>query len=383
MQITQNTLQQLISQGENSQVEFKSAAVRPEAVAREITAFANYQGGILLIGVEDDGTISGVSKPNMEEWLANITRHNIIPALNLQTEAIEMQGKTVFAVKIPKGVDKPYQTIDGKYWIRAGSTNRTATKEELSRLFQQAGLVHFDIAPIANTNLKDLDLNSIGNYYQTYYDIPFADLETTEQENILHNADIFTQHEGQTVTTVGGLLLFGKQPQRRLPQAAITFAVFKGTDITAELIDKKEITGTLPELIDKTVSLIQLFLPVSSSIEGNQRKENILIPHKVVREAIVNAVAHRDYSISQRKIMVYLFQDRLEITSPGNLPNTLTLDKIRYGNSAPRNIFLVKYLDNMRYFDGLGRGIPMIIKAMGDKVVFEEIGVLFKLKFYL
>jgi len=126
-----------------------------------------------------------------------------------------------------------------------------------------------------------------------------------------------------------------------------------------------------------------LFLPVSSSIEGNQRKENILIPHKVVREAVVNAVAHRDYSISQRKITVYLFQDRLEITSPGNLPNTLTLDKIRYGNSAPRNMFLVKYLDNMRYFDGLGRGIPMIIKAMGDKVVFEEIGVLFKLKFSL
>jgi len=200
-------IQQLINQGENSQVEFKSAAVRPEAVAREITAFANYQGGILLIGVEDDGTISGVFKPNMEEWLANITRHNIIPALNLQTEAIEMRGKTVFAVKIPKGVDKPYQTIDGKYWIRAGSTNRTATKEELSRLFQQAGLVHFDIAPIANTSLKDLDLNTIGNYYQTYYDIPFADLESTEQENILHNADIFTQHEGQTVTTIGGLLL--------------------------------------------------------------------------------------------------------------------------------------------------------------------------------
>jgi ATP-dependent DNA helicase RecG len=383
MQITPNILHQLISQSENSQVDIKSEAIRPEAVAKEITAFANYQGGILLIGVEDDGIISGVSKPNMEEWIANITRHNIIPALNLQTTAIEMPGKTVFAVEIPKGTDKPYQTVDGKYWIRVGSTNRTASKEELSRLFQQAGLVHFDLAPVANTGLKDLDLSAFGNYYQTYYDIPFAVLSTTEQENILHNADIFTQHEGQTVATVGGLLLFGKQPQRRLPQAAITFAVFKGTDITAELIDKKEITGTLPELIDKTVSLVQLFLPVSSSIESNQRKENILIPHQVIREAIVNAVAHRDYSISQRKITVYLFQNRLEITSPGKLPNTLTLDKIRYGNSAPRNMFLVKYLDNMRYFDGLGRGIPMIIKAMGNKVEFEEIGILFKLKFEL
>jgi ATP-dependent DNA helicase RecG len=383
MPITQETLHQLITQGESAQVEFKSAAVRPEAVAKEIVAFANYQGGILLIGVEDDGVVSGVSNSNLEQWIANITRHNIIPALNLPTTIVEVQGKKVLAVEIPKGVDKPYQTIDGKYWIRLGSTNRIATKEELSRLFQQTGLVHFDIAPVMDTSLKELDLNAIGSYYQTYYNIPFAELSSAEQENILHNTDISTQYEGQTVTTVGGLLLFGKQPQRRLPQAAITFAVFKGTDITAELIDKKEITGTLPELIDKTVSLIQLFIPVSSRIEGNQRQENILIPHPVIREAIVNAVAHRDYSISQRKITVYLFQNRLEITSPGQLPNTLTLEKIRYGNSAPRNIFLVKYLDNMRYFDGLGRGIPMIIKAMGNKVEFEEIGILFKIKFWL
>ncbi len=379
MQITKNILEQLIRQGENSQVEFKSATVRPEGVAKEITAFANYQGGTLLIGVENDGKITGISKPNIEEWLANIIRHNIIPALNLQSTLIKIQDKTVFVVTIPKGIDKPYQTIDGKYWIRVGSTSRTATKEELSRLFQQAGLVHFDISPVVNTNVKDLDLSNIGTYYQIYYNIPFTALESVEQENILQNADILTEYEGKFVTTVGGLLLFGKEPQRRLPQAAITFAVFKGTEITADLINKKEISGTLPEIIDKTVGLIQLFLPVSSHIEGNKRQENILIPLKVIREAIVNAVAHRDYSLSSRKITVYLFQNRLEITSPGQLPNSLTLNKIRYGNSAPRNIFLVKYLDNLRYFDGLGRGIPMIIQEMGNKVEFEEIGVLFKL----
>jgi ATP-dependent DNA helicase RecG len=383
MNLTKNTLINIINQGENHKIEFKSAAVRPESIAREITAFANYQGGTLLIGVEDDGTISGISKPNMEEWIANIIRNNIIPALNLETTSINIEEKTIFAIEIPKGADKPYQTIDGKYWIRVGSTNRIASKEELSRLFQQAGLVHFDIAPIANTSLKDLDLSAIDNYYHTYYEIPFADLEINKQENILYNADILTKYEGQTVVTVGGLLLFAKQPQRRLPQAAITFAIFKGSDITDELIDKKEITGTLPELIDKTVALVQLFLPVSSRIEGTKRQENILIPYKVIREAIVNAVSHRDYSISQRKISVYLFSDRLEITSPGNLPNTLTLNKIRYGNSAPRNIFLVKYLDNMRYFDGLGRGIPMMIQLMGEKVSFNELGILFKLIFKL
>lgn len=176
-------------------------------------------------------------------------------------------------------------------------------------------------------------------------------------------------------TIVGG---FGRDPQRRLPHASVMFAAFKGNAITDELADKKEVTGTLPELIDKTTGLIELFLPLASTIEGTRRKEQRLIPAKVVREAVVNAVAHRDYSLSGQKTQVRLFRNRLEIISPGQLPNTLTLEKIRCGNSAPRNIFMIKYLDNMRYFDGLGRGVPMIIREMGERVEFAEEGELFK-----
>nr|VFJ62890.1 MAG: ATP-dependent DNA helicase RecG [Candidatus Kentron sp. FW] len=255
---------------------------------------------------------------------------------------VEITEKKLLVVTVPKGDDKPYQTIDGKYWIRVGSTNRMATKEELSRLFQQAGLVHFDIAPVPGTGEKDLDFDAIGHYYRTCYDIDFPELEEIEQRNILRNADILISHEGNWVTSVGGMLLFGKNPQRRLPQAAVTFALFKGDTLTDELVDKKELTGTLPTLIDNTVSLVKLFIPVASTIEGLRRMETTPIPDKVLREAMVNAIVHRDYSIGHGKIMVQLFRNRLEITSPGGLPNTLTLDKIRYGNSAPRNIFLVK-----------------------------------------
>lgn len=113
-------------------------------------------------------------------------------------------------------------------------------------------------------------------------------------------------------------------------------------------------------------------------MEDLRRKENGIYPIESIREALVNAVAHRDYSISNQKITVYLFEDRLEITSPDALANTLTLEKIKYGNSAPRNLFLVKFLDNMRYIDGLGRGVPRIIKQLGDRVKFEEIGILFR-----
>lgn len=373
-----NTVLQLIAQGENAQVEFKSGDVRPDSIAREITAFANTLGGTLLIGVEDNGVISGIKTNSLNEWLANISRNNIIPAITIDIDHLLIDNKIVCMVTVPKGKDKPYQTLDGKYWLRIGSTNRTATKEELSRLFQQAGLVHFDTAPVTDTGVEGIDLRLVDHYYQTYYETDFLNLSAEEQLNLLNNADILTELEGKQVITVGGLLMFGKYPQRRLPHSSIMFAVFKGDSITDDLIDKKEILGTLPELIDKTVALLQLFLPSPSIIEGTQRTETTLIPIKVLREAMVNAVVHRDYSLSQRKIQVHIFSDRIEITSPGKLANTLTLAKIRYGNSAPRNIFLVKFLDNLRYFDGLGRGIPMMLKLMQDRIQFEEIGELFR-----
>ena len=379
---TTETIQNLLEQGENTHIEFKSASARPESIAREIVAFANTFGGTVLLGVEDDGTLSGIDA-DKEEWLANISRNNIIPTLQLNVQHIQLEGKTLCVVTVPKGQDRPYQTQDGKYWIRAGSTNRMATKEELSRLFQQAGLVHFDISPVANTDISYIDKNAVDHYYRSYYNTAFIDLPDDEQQRLLENTDILVPHEQQWVTSVGGLLMFGKQPQRRLPQSSILFALFKGKKITDDLADKKEITGTLPELIDKTLGLLQLYIPVPSTIEGAKRKESIATPPKVLREAIVNAVMHRDYSISHKKIQVYLYSDRVEITSPGGLPNTLTLEKIRYGNSAPRNVFLVKFLDNLRYFDGLGRGVPMMLEAMQDQIKLEDIGELFRLTLYL
>ena len=264
---------------------------------------------------------------------------------------------------------------------RIGSTNRTATKEELSRLFQQAGIIHFDLSPVQGTEEKDLDLLKVNDYWSTCYDIDFISLEKQEQQKILINSDIIVPFEGGNVASVGGLLLFGKQPQRRLPQSSIKTAVFKGEDITDDIIDKKEIIGALPEVIDNTASLINIFLPRASTVKELKREEQILIPRRVIREALVNAVSHRDYSIINRQTTVYIFSNRIEITSPGKIANTLTLEKIKVGNSAIRNHFLVKYLDNMRYIDGLGRGIPMIIKEMKERAIFEEIGELFRVTF--
>ncbi|MBI4647365.1 MAG: putative DNA binding domain-containing protein, partial [Bacteroidia bacterium] len=336
-------------------------------------------GGTILIGVEDDGKISGIKEKKMEEWINNIARHNIIPSIIPEISIRKILDLYVAVIIIPKGRNKPYQTIDGKYIIRVGSTNRIASKEELCRLFQQAGLVRFDISYVERTGFDSLDISKLHTYFETYYEMDFINLETSEQRKILLNTDILLEEEGRIRASVGGLLIFGKNTQRFLPQSSVVFAVFNGDAVTDDLIDKKELTGTLPEIIDNTTSLIQVFIPKPSKISGLKRKEKIAIPVKVIREIIVNAVSHRDYSIINRKISVYIFSSRIEITSPGKIPNTLTIEKIKYGYSAPRNMFLIKYLDNMRYIDGLGRGIPNMLKEMKENIRFEEIGEDFKI----
>jgi len=369
----------LIAQGENSSIEFKQVEVRPDGLAKELVAFSNTSGGVVLIGVDDNGNIIGTeARPDIEEWVVNIVRNNVIPAISPKIEKQEINGKTIVIIEVDRGQDKPYQSIDGKYWLRVGSTNRMATKEELSRLFQQAGLVHYDIAPLDSTSILDLDERKLNQYWQNYYDIDYRQLEEPDRFQLLRNADILSQND---LATVGGLLIFGVEPQRQLWQSAITFAVFDGVDLTEELLDKQEIIGTLPELILQTTAKVKLFLPRASTISGLKRQEKILIPDKVIREALVNAVCHRDYSISNRRITVYMFRDKVEITSPGRLPNTLSIEKILTGNSAPRNTFLLKYLDNMKFIDGLGRGVPMIRRQMEGRFLYQEQGELLRLTF--
>ena len=268
----------LLQQGEISAIEFKQEDTKPDCIARELVAFSNYLGGTLLLGISDEGKIEGVLRKVWEEWLANIARENVVPAINLKIGKIQIDGKTVYVAEIPKGTQKPYQTRDGKFWIRVGSTNRIATQGELMRLFQQSGMIHYDLNPVERTNKIALNFNKVHEYFRTSYQINFNELEEQEQDKILFNSDILLEEEGKL--SVSGLLIFGKDPQRFLPQSAITLAIFKGAELDAELNMKKEISGTLPEQIDNVSSLLQLHLPNPSTIKGMKREEEDIIHQK-------------------------------------------------------------------------------------------------------
>lgn len=376
-QLDKSSLSQLISQGENVALEFKREDVKSDSLASEIVALANTHGGSILIGVDDSGEILGVEHAKkLEERVCNIARNNVIPPIDIFSEEVDSEDKVIVHIRVPKGKDKPYQTLKHQFLVRVGSTKRVATQQELMRLFQQSGAFHFDAVSIEKAKINALNLYEINAYFNRY-DVDFENDD--DKERVLKNIDILDESGS---VTYGGLLVFGMNPQKFIPNASISFAHYSGFEIDETLIDKKTIEGNLPQQVENTLSVIMNNMSESSSIEGSKTKiltQNY--PEKVFRELIVNAVVHRNYSISGSRIRIFMFKDRIEFISPGNLPNTISIEKLRVGVSYAPNPILLKFMENLRYVDKLGRGLPMVVKEahkIDQEVTFEELGNEFK-----
>ena len=173
-------------------------------------------------------------------------------------------------------------------------------------------------------------------------------------------------------------MIFGINSERYLPQSGISFGHFSGNQLQSELIDKQNINGALAYQIDLSLAIIKNNLQVPSDIKNGQRENKRLYPPmKVFRELIVNACIHRNYAIIGSKIRILMFNDRMEFISPGRLPNTVTIEKLKVGVSYAINPILIKFMDNLRYIEHLGRGLPMVyqeIRKLGGEVIFKELG---------
>jgi len=381
--LSDNYLLTLLNQGENASVEFKQGNVRAEGLAREMIAFSNSYGGTIVVGVDDEGKILGVDgDKNYEEWVVNISRNNVIPPIHVSCHWVTLQGKGILLVEIPKGKDRPYQDNSGRFYVRVGSTNRIASLYELMRLFQQGGFYHYDGTEVEGALETSLNQTAIERYFHSY-DIQYIEMDREEQLSLLKNTDIVSE---QGTVTIAGLLMFGINPQRFLRNASISFAHYCGDEISGELIDRKTIEGTLPDQVDATLQVIKNNILAPSTIVGLKREERVQYPDRVFRELIVNACVHRNYSIQGSRIRIFMFNNRLEFISPGRLPNTITPDKLKSGVSYAVNPIIVKFMENLRYMDKLGRGLPLVYREaikQGKRVVFEEIGEEFKVSLFL
>ncbi|GFP40574.1 AlbA family DNA-binding domain-containing protein, partial [Candidatus Hakubella thermalkaliphila] len=227
-------LLEIIRNGESSGVEFKRDDVHPQSLAKEIASLANHEGGYILIGVEDDGTVTELIHPDIEEWVMNICSNDIHPPIIPYFEIVLWEGdKKIGVITIPEdSPDKPYKARQGSRWVtfvRIGSTSREATREQEQRLYQTSGIFRYDIKPVPGSSLKDLDMNRLINYFRDIREQDCPEQEETEQwMTLLINTEIMVESRGKAIPTVGGILLFGKNPNRYLPQAGISAVAYKG-----------------------------------------------------------------------------------------------------------------------------------------------------------
>lgn len=352
---------ELIDNWEDSYTEFKAEAAHPDDLAASIVAFANTEGGRLILGVSPDRTISGVTHPDrLMQRVDQICTNNVHPPLVCVQEKVRTNGEVVLVVQISKGPERPYRTNRGVYYIRLASGRRQASREELQRLYQEALALFPDELPVVGTDLSDLDLGYFERSFQVFAEMPIEDTGLP-LEKLLSNLKLLKDGK----LTIAGLLLFARNPQFRLPYALISAVHFRGNEITEEFLDRKELLGTLEQQITSAETWLKLRLPVAGKIVGFRRQDEHEIPPQVLREAIVNAVVHRDYTI-RSTIRIFVFDDRVEIVNPGRLPNTVTLDNIRLGFHAARNPILVTFLSRLGHMSRVGTGIPRMIRLMRE-----------------
>jgi len=358
-------LLRLISSGEGLRVEFKENLPKPEELASEIVAFANTDGGTIIFGVNNDGKIAGLQfEGDLEGYMMNICRTNCLPPI-LPSYYLEIiDGKRVVFLYIPKGENPPYRTSRDHYYLRVGTTKRRASREELLRLFQRAGVLQYDLFPVPKTRVKDIDLELVEKYFSMVYQKRLKDTGISIVE-LLKNVEILTDYEEEDVCTVSGLLIFGKEPQKHLPQATITLVRYKGEEINSNIIDRTEIGGVLSKQIEESVKFIKKNTRLSSKVVGLKRIDIPEYPEAVLREVITNAVAHRDYSIYGSGIRVFIFDHHIDFYSPGRLPNTITIENIEYRRFL-RNQAIANFLFLSGYMDRLGMGIANIKRLMEE-----------------
>ena len=369
-------LLQIITNGENSGVEFKRDDVRPEQLAKEIVALVNFQGGRILLGVEDNGAISGLQRPDTEEWVMNVAADKVHPlVLPFYEEVDTGEAGRVAVLTFPQGNSKPYvRRHNGaeEVFIRVGSTSRAATREQQMRLYEIGGVAHTEALPVSRTSSADLDRVRIENYLKDIIRDPeLPDDSPQTWEDRLANLGFLIEPGG--LCTVAGMVLFGKQPRRHLRQAGLRVFAFSGKTKTyqawldlimdAPLAARFDVRdGGRPVIDDglteKFLQAIEPFITEEADqiTGGLRRDKSWLYPIEAIREIVINALVHRDWTRSV-DIEVGLYEDRLEVISPGGLHNSMTVEKMIAGRRYARNNILMEIMRDYGYVDHRGMGI--------------------------
>ena len=339
--------------GEDSTIEFKREMPQRNSLADEIAAFANTQGGVILIGIDDNREIIGIEPQNLdnvEKTIVEICEDSIEPPVPIFTEKLRIDDKNILKIEVPRSLFV-HKTPNG-YFARQGSSKREMPTDQLARLLQsrsQARIITFDEQVIPNTHKETLK-ESLYRRFIT------EDAPEDVIENLLLKRSLLVQ-EGQEIrASVAGVLMCHETPDDFLYNSFIQAVYYSGKQKDANYqIDAKDFRGPLDQQIIDAFKFVQKHNEVSARKEIG-RIDRPQYSMRAVFEAIVNAVVHRDYSKSGSKIRLFMFKDRLELYSPGALANTVTIDKLRY-SQATRNELLSRLLSEIALDDRDGKQV--------------------------
>ena len=369
-------LEEIIKRGEDSRTQFKEIFTSIDALAAEITAFLNSEGGKILVGVNDNGHIKGLSQDEVKQlnqWISNCCSNKIEPPVTrIYTENIKIDDNIVVLIDVPQGGNKFYIANNSYIWVKVGADKRRASREEMKRLLQESGNIYADEMVVENTSLDDIDLRLFKRFFKQRTKQEFNQ-EKHDLKKVLTNLKLMKN--GQL--TMAGVVLFAEIPEEILPSFIIKAVQFKGDDPAGkEYLQSQNFYGNLVELYKQGKNLLY------SSLKREQKGQNfnsvgiLEIPEIALEEALINALLHRDYYLASN-IRLFIFNNRVEIISPGTLPNTATVEGIKLGLHVERNPVLVSIVSDMEGipYRGIGTGILRILsecEQAGVEVDFVE-----------
>lgn len=348
-----------IHQGESKTLELKRQLPRHEQIAQTAVAFANTSGGKLIIGVDDHRKIAGVAETDiftLQDQITSIILDRCYPPLLPEIYTSNINGKLVLVVEIFRGNLMPYYLkAEGKNngtYLRIGACNRKAELLQLVELERQRINQSFDEEICPEFRLQELDLTPL--------QIRFAAKGKPLDDEKLKNLKLVRQDQGHLFPTQGLLILLGK-----FPHIMTKCARFKGTDMSL-FLDRKEYTGDLFSQLEQAEAFIKNHINLRGEIKGLQRTDTYELPEAALREALTNALIHRDYTNQGRDIKVGIYDDIVNIVSPGGFPSTLTADGLREGRSEIRNRVIARVFKELGYIEQWGTGLQRIKKTCLD-----------------
>jgi predicted HTH transcriptional regulator len=358
--MNEQELLQIIKGGESSTVQFKERMPHQDSLAHEMIAFSNSKGGIIIFGVNDKtGELNGISFGEIQQTnqqMVNIASQKIFQPIYLTTETVAVQGNQLVVVSIAEGISKPYKDSNGTIYVKNGSDKRKVTSnDEIARLMREGGSLYAEETLVRRSSTSEIDLKQFDLFLFKKYQKSLEEFkkEKISLEQILENLNLAKNK----VFFLTGLLSFSTKRHYYCPQFSVQCVSVNGTAIGNSFSDNENILeGTISDVFKGAMVFIGRNMRKVAETDGFNSPTKWEIPYEVFEELLVNALVHRDYFISST-VKIFVFTDRVEIVSPGKLPNSLTLENIRNGISILRNPILLSTVQYILPYKGLGTGI--------------------------